>query len=221
VKISPNSSRRNIFIDIETVTLNQEDPKGALSAASGRIACVCLLIDDGETIIEESLADPDEARIITSFWNLVYAGDVFIGHNAFGFDLPFIRQRSWILGIRPSRRIDLRRYYTNDVIDTMETWSNWGATKFVGLDKLGELLTVGTKTAHGSDVANWWAAGDLNRIADYCREDVRLTYRIFCRLMFQNLPERYYSAIGSVVDRCVAQESAADNRLPQPGIGAV
>ncbi len=195
MRITPSCNRRNIFVDIETVTLDVADPKGALSAATGRVVCICLLVDDGQNICEESFVDHDEAMIIRGFWEVVYPGDVFIGHNAFGFDLPFLRQRSWILGIRPSRRIDLRRFYTGDVIDTMETWSNWGATKFIGLDKLGTLLTVGGKTGHGSDVAEWWAAGDLQRIAEYCREDVRLTYRVFCRLMFQPVPERYRSAV--------------------------
>lgn len=182
-------------MDIETVTLDSAESKGALSAATGRVVCVCLLVDDGQTIVEESLVDQDEARIIRGFWEVVYQGDVFIGHNAFGFDLPFLRQRSWVLGIRPSRRIDLRRFYTGDVIDTMETWNNWGATKFIGLDKLGSVLAVGSKTAHGSDVADWWAGGDLQRIAEYCREDVRLTYRVFCKLMFQQIPQRYRSII--------------------------
>ena len=195
MRITPTASRRNIVIDVETIPLDPTDPKGALSAATGKIVCICLLVDDGKTIVEESIADVNEQNILTQFWDLVYAGDVFIGHNILGFDLPFIRQRSWILGIRPSRRIDLRRFYSNDFVDTMEVWSNWGSTKHIGLDKLGTVLAVGGKTAHGSDVSDWWAEGDLARIAAYCREDVRLTYRVFCKLMFQKLPERYLLAV--------------------------
>ncbi len=212
MRITPSCNRRNIFLDIETVTLDPADPKGALSAATGRVVCVCLLVDDGQTILEESFVDHDEATIIRSFWEVVYRGDVFIGHNAFGFDLPFIRQRSWILGIRPSRRIDLRRFYTNDIVDTMEVWSNWGSSKFIGLDKLGTLLTVGGKTGHGADVANWWAADDLQRIAEYCREDVRLTYRVFCKLMFQPIPERYRSATEKTnLEGCNSAPQSSEN----------
>jgi hypothetical protein len=57
------------------------------------------------------------------------------------------------------------------------------------------VLALGGKTAHGSDVSDWWAEGDLARIAAYCREDVRLTYRVFCKLMFQQIPERYRIAV--------------------------
>jgi predicted PolB exonuclease-like 3'-5' exonuclease len=213
MRITPTLQRRNVFLDIETVALDPDDDKGALSAASGRIVCICLMIDDGQTIAEEAMIDQDENLIIRRFWDLVYAGDVFIGHNAFGFDLPFVRQRSWILGIRPSRRVDLRRFYTNDVIDTMETWSNWGATKFIGLDKLGGVLAVGGKTAQGSNVASWWANSDLRRIADYCRDDVRLTYRIFCKLMFQELPERYLAAVNLIPG------PTADNWVSSPEMG--
>jgi len=195
MRITPSASRRNVFLDIETVSLDPNDPKGALSAASGRIVCICLLIDDGHYVVEECLIEPDESKIVTRFWDLVFTGDVFIGHNAFGFDLPLIRQRSWALGVRPSRRVDLRRFYTNDVIDTMETWSNWGTTKHLSLAKLGEVLGIGQKTGHGADVGEWWANDELNRIVEYCRQDVRLTYEVFHKLMFKPLPARYVQAI--------------------------
>jgi hypothetical protein len=97
----------------------------------------------------------------------------------------FLRQRSWILGIKPTRTIDLRKYYSEDVIDTMQLWSNWGFRKFVKLEVLGDALGCGCKTGHGTDVAQWWAARDFASIATYCMEDVRLTYRVFCRLMYQ------------------------------------
>jgi predicted PolB exonuclease-like 3'-5' exonuclease len=192
--ITPTPLRRNAFADIETVALDPSDTKGALSAITGRIVCACLLFDDGKTIQEETHIDRNEESLLRSFWSSIRRTDVFIGHNVFGFDMPFIRQRSWILGVRPSRRVDLRRFYTADIVDSMQLWSNWGATKFVSLDALGAVLGVGVKTGHGDQVAGWWAKDELDRIASYCRDDVRLSYRVFCRLMFQQLPERYVQA---------------------------
>jgi len=194
MRITPTAARRNVFIDIETVSLDPEDSKGALSSLGGRVVCICLLFDDGKKIHEESLIGNDERFLLSSFWSLIGTGDIFIGHNVFGFDLPFIRQRCWILGVRPSRRVDLRRFYTADLLDTMQIWTNWGSSKLVSLDALGSVLGVGTKTGHGEDVAGWWARGEFNRIASYCRDDVRLTYRVFCRLIFQQLPDRYVAA---------------------------
>jgi hypothetical protein len=191
MRIKPSASRRNVVLDIETVTLDPTNAKGALSATTGRIVCIGLLLDDGEQITEQSLCGTDEAELLSSFWATIHAGDVFIGHNILEFDLLFIRQRSWILNVRPSRTIDLKKYYTADLFDTMHLWSNWGAQRHTSLNCLGSALGCGNKTGKGSDVAAWWDAGDLAAISAYCQEDVRLTYKIFCRLMFQPLPARF------------------------------
>jgi DNA polymerase elongation subunit (family B) len=191
MRILPTPTRRNVVLDIETLSLDPTDPKGALSALTGRIVCIGMLFDDGESITEESFTDRDERDLLIRFWEHVEQTDLFIGHNVLNFDLPFIRQRSWILSVRPSRRIDLRRFYSMDLLDTMQIWCNWGATKYPGLDEVGRALGCGGKTGSGLQVAEWWSAGDITAIADYCREDVRLTYKLFCRLMFWPIPDRF------------------------------
>jgi DNA polymerase elongation subunit (family B) len=181
-----NDYKRLVAVDIETISLNPVDPKGALDALSGRIVCIGTLVDDGQQVTERACADQDERKILQDFWEIVRPTDLLIGHNILEFDLPFIRQRCWILGIRPPREVNLRKYYTDEVFDTMQIWSNWG--KKVKLDDLGGALSCGQKTGHGTDVSQWWLAGDLQKIGDYCLEDVRLAYRVFCRLSY--MPER-------------------------------
>jgi predicted PolB exonuclease-like 3'-5' exonuclease len=190
MRIKPTPSRRNVVIDIETVSLDASDPKGALSALTGRIACVCLLIDDGNQMQEVTLIG-EEAGLLHNFWQRVQPSDVFIGYNLLNFDLLFIRQRSWILGVRPSRKIDLKKFYTYDLIDLMQLWTNWGSHKYVGLDQIAEVLGCGTKSADGSRVAEWWQTGKIAQIAEYCMHDVRITYLVFLRLMFQAVPARF------------------------------
>ena len=188
VSLKPNQFRRLVIVDIETVSLNPADPKGALDGLTGRIVCIGLLIDDGERITETALTDQDEGLLLRRFWQILQPGDILVGHNVLEFDLPFIRQRSWILGITPSREIDCRRYYTHDVVDTMAVWTNWGYKKGVKLEDLGVVLGCGQKNGHGTNVGVWWAARDVDSIAKYCLNDVRVTYRVFLRLMY--LPER-------------------------------
>jgi hypothetical protein len=67
----------------------------------------------------------------------------------------------------------------------MQLWTNWGFRKFVKLEVLGQALGCGCKAGHGNSVAQLWAARDLASIAAYCMADVWLTYRVFCRLMYQ------------------------------------
>jgi DNA polymerase elongation subunit (family B) len=177
--------RRTLVLDIETVSINPNLAKGALDALTGRIVCIGMLIDNGTQITELAIAEEDEAQILTKFWATIQPADVIVGHNVHEFDIPFVRQRSWIMNIRPSRNIDLRKFYTVDVWDSMQVWSNWGFRKYVSLDALGAALRCGQKSGHGFDVAQWWATRDLEAIKAYCLEDVRITYRIYCRLTYQ------------------------------------
>lgn len=178
--------RRTVVLDIETVSLDPNLTKGALDALTGRVVCIGLLIDDGARLEEMAIAGEDEAQILTEFWKTVHPTDVLVGHNVVDFDLAFIRQRSWIRGVRPTRVVDLRKYYTVDVRDTLQIWTNWGFKKQgVTLDALGAALECGQKSAHGFDVAQWWATRDLEAIKQYCIGDVRLTYLVYCRLTYQ------------------------------------
>ena len=177
--------RRIVVLDIETVTLDPVNPKGALDALTGRIVCVGLLFDDGKTQVEQALLEEDERDLLVKIWGLLKPTDAIVGHNVLEFDLPFIRQRSWIQNIRPSRAVDLRKFYTVDVIDTMQLWTNWGFKKGVSLDNLAQALGMGQKTGHGTDVAHWWAGREFESIKKYCMEDVRLTHRVYQRLTYQ------------------------------------
>jgi hypothetical protein len=182
--------RRLAVIDIETVSIDPADDRGALDAMSGRIVCIGILFDDGQKIELAPIADLDETALLTRFWQTIRDTDLLIGHNILGFDLMFIRQRSWILGIKPPIAVNIRKYYTDQVVDLMELWTNW-SNKFKGasLENIAWALGCGEKTGHGSDVATMWASGQYAAMMDYCMNDVWLTYRIYCRMHYrQALP---------------------------------
>lgn len=196
--------RRLAVVDIETVALNPADGKGALDALTGRIVCIGLLFDDGQQISEAPIAELDERRLLERFWTSLGEADVLVGHNLLEFDLPFIRQRSWIHGIHPSRQIDLRKYYTADLVDTMQVWNNWAPKKGATLENLATALGCGAKAGHGTDVAQWWASRDLASIVKYCMQDVWVTYRVFCRLKY-------------LTPRAAPAPSADSRAAPEPG----
>jgi hypothetical protein len=182
--IEQSEYRRLAVVDIETVSLNPADAKGALDALTGRIVCIGLLFDDGQKTTEAPVVELDERRLLERFWSSLGEADVLVGHNLLEFDLPFIRQRSWIHGIQPSRQIDLRKYYTADVVDTMQVWNNWAPKKGGTLANLASAFGCGVKSGHGTDVAQWWASRDIASIVKYCMQDVWLAYRVFCRLKY-------------------------------------
>jgi predicted PolB exonuclease-like 3'-5' exonuclease len=191
----PSASRRNVVLNIETVTTNPSDPRGTVSAYARSVVCISMLVDDGTSIIEHSFVSLDEESMLRQFWERVNPKDLFIGQNSLEFDLSLVRQRSWIVGIKPSSDIDLRRFYSHDLIDIMPMWSKWGATLRPGLEGLDNVLGLQGKTARGSKVAEWWALGDLDSIAEYSREDVRLTFQVFLKLTFEALPDRYKRSV--------------------------
>jgi hypothetical protein len=198
--------RRTVVLDIETVSLDAADERGALDAMTGRVVCVAMLIDDGEAVTELIFAGENEQLVLAEFWGAIKANDLVVGHNVLDFDLAFLRQRSWILGIQPSRTFDVRRYYTLDVIDTLQLWTNWtGNKKGVTLGALGSVLGCGGKTGAGANVAEWWAKRDVESIKRYCQDDVRLTYRVFCRLTYQQPKETALEG-----DKVSVEESTAN-----------
>lgn len=184
-QIGDSVQRRTVVVDIETVSLDATDDQGALNALRGCVVCIGVLVDDGIAVTATTFAGEDERGIIGNFWSVLKPNDLLVGHNVLDFDLPFLQQRSWILGIKPSSRLDTRRYYTKDVIDTLQLWTNWtGSKKGVTLDTLGSVLGCGRKTGEGAKVAQWWAERDIERIKKYCLDDARLAYRVYCRLMY-------------------------------------
>lgn len=143
-----SAERRTVVLDIETVALDPSDEKGALDSMTGRVVCVGMLVDDGKAAKEITFAGEDEARIITGFWDALRPGDAVVGHNVLDFDIRFLQQRSWILGIQPSRTLDTRRYYTADVIDTLQLWTNWSGNKKVSRStRWAQLWVVAEKPA--------------------------------------------------------------------------
>ncbi len=189
--LSQSLSRRLVVLDIETVSLNPNNPDGALDAKNGRIACIGLLIDDNTTLQPKVICDQDEKKILEQFWATIAENDLLVGHNVLGFDLLFIRQRSWILGVRPPGEkpnsfLNLRKYYTEQVYDLMEIWTNWSNRfKGCGLGDIAEALGVGAKTGHGSDVAQLWANREYVKLMDYCMNDVWLSYQVYCRMQYR------------------------------------
>jgi len=181
----PSTKHRLVVLDIETLSLDENDDRGALDALRGRVVSIAMLFDDGKHVSTTTLTMHDERKLLELFWSEVTPKDVFGGHCILNFDLPFILQRCWVHGIKPQRKIDLRKFYTADVIDTAEAWSFWGNKKGVSLNALGAALNCGQKSGHGSEVADWWKAGDLAHIGRYCLDDVILTYRVLCALTYR------------------------------------
>jgi hypothetical protein len=164
--------------------------KTALSGARGEICVIGYVIDDQEPITLAIEPEDEEDLIRLFFEDLHFYFDPsnrfkFIGHNILGFDLRFLYQRAMVYGIKPPPCFPINpRPGSEFVYDTMIEWAGWGNR--ISLDRLGLALGLGGKgDFDGSMVYDTVKAGDINRVAEYCKQDVMLTRAIYNRMTFR------------------------------------
>lgn len=144
--------------------------------------------------VEGSFNQPTEKDLLTTLrlWLDYWAGleTALIGHNVLGFDLPKLRLRfavhglrlPWILTPSPDIRVD----------DTMRIFARYfliGDRQFVSLDEMTRRLGVGApKAMSGADVPRLAASDDANdhaRVVQYNADDARMTAAAWQRLTSQ------------------------------------
>lgn len=177
---------------------------GSLAATSGRVLSIAVHvgpIPDVEIAgVQQSQSehvfgiDPDgqeqaEPEALTDFLAMMRTFDPdideIVGHNVIGFDLPFIFQRCVVnnLAVRPF--VNLADFNVRGVYDTMHRW--WlGSKNRVALDDIAWALGIeSSKTGEveGSRVFEFYQAGRLNEIREYNLNDVRVTRKVYERIV--------------------------------------
>jgi predicted PolB exonuclease-like 3'-5' exonuclease len=184
-------------LDIETAPLlaigPEESPedikKLSLSAIDARVVAIALLlVDHFEAKLGIVWSLEDETRMLREFWDEIRTRNVskFVVHNGLSFDLPFLWRRSVIHKVQPTRVLDLKRYKTDAIYDTMTVWGNWEPRSYVSLGSLSAALDLGEKSEDGGSVARIWEERNYSRLSEYCLHDAWLTYGCWCRMNFQN-----------------------------------
>lgn len=180
--------------------------RSAFDGTFSRIVVIGLLVfsDGMEPQASLSWYGENEAEILRQFWRKIgeLRPSLWITHNGLGFDLPFLKKRSVIHQVRPPLDLNLARFRTDPVYDTMAVWSNWDTRGWVKLDVLARALHVPTKSGSGAQVADMWANQDGKDVALYCLQDTYVTYACYCRMTYREVqpPE---AVIGSADCICV------------------
>lgn len=175
--------------------------KTSFDGLYGRIACIAWAFDDGEVVSTESWQTEKQAiaalyATVSGHLEIAYHGGkssgalTVVGHNVAGFDLPFLKHRSIIHGIKPEpsiRRAMLAKPWDESIADTMLMWSS-DRDKRVSMDKLCKALGIpGKGDFDGSMVADTWPV-DPQKVIDYCKDDVIRTRAIYKRMTFAQEP---------------------------------
>src|SRR3989440_8277770 len=177
---------------------------GSLNATSGRVLSIAVHIGpvpgfeiEGLTSnqsehafgIGEDGNEQEEAQALKDFLALMSDFDLecdeIVGHNIIGFDLPFFYQRCLVNNIAARPPINLGEYNVRGVYDTMKGW--WlGSRNRAGLDDIAWALGIeSSKTGEveGSKVFDLYQAGRLAEIREYNLNDVRVTRKVYERLI--------------------------------------
>ena len=177
---------------------------GSLNATSGRILSIAVHLGpvpgfqvEGLTNDQKEYAfgidadgdEQEESQALNDFLRLMSdfdpECDLIVGHNIINFDLPFIFQRCLANNIVVKPFIDLSEFNVHGVYDTMRAW--WlGGRNRVALDDVAWALGIeSSKTAdvEGSRVFELYQAGKLAQIREYNLNDVRVTRKIYERMV--------------------------------------
>tara|TARA_B100000287_G_C20615254_1_gene773758 strand:- start:129 stop:782 length:654 start_codon:yes stop_codon:yes gene_type:complete len=127
-------------------------------------------------------AEPD---ILTRWWGIVskHRGQ-YVHYNGLGFDVPWIIKRSMFHGIRPTSKdfLELRRFQKYPHFDIQQILADWDRFNIISLDLACDFLGVPSPKEGeiaAKDVAQAYADGKIDQIAEYCLRDVESTHQVY------------------------------------------
>lgn len=171
--------------------------RAALSPGTGMVAAIGYKVindDDASNITTLIMLDEQttEVEIIKGFWGLwqtLHTAGVthFVGHNILDFDLPFLVNRSRILGIQTPAFLfsykNNRVYWSERFIDTRVLWllGRKSSDTPSSLDHISKSLGVGGKNGNGAEFGRMLK--EQPQVArEYLFNDIDLTSKVADRL---------------------------------------
>lgn len=149
---------RKIVFDIETRNVFSDVGKNDPTLLD--IALVA--IHDSETGQYSTYLEEELGKL----WPILEHADMLIGYNSDHFDVPL-----------------LNKYYPGDLnkiknLDMLkEIKSSYG--RRMKLDQLAEGTLGMRKSGHGLLTTTWWKKGEIDKIRNYCIDDVKITKELY------------------------------------------
>ena len=170
---NPGMKPRKLGVfDLETQRSAQE-VGGWHRADLMKISCA-VLYDSQEQVYHEYL-EKDVPRFIQRLRQY----DCVVGFNIKRFDYKVLSAYS---------DVDFQALPTLDLLEEIHRQLGYRLSR----DHLAKVTLGSKKSADGLQALRWWKQGKIREIIDYCRQDVRITWEIYCfgkengYLLFQN-----------------------------------
>ena len=168
--------------------------KTSFDGGKGQICCIVVSYAG----ITESIVG-EEGKILTKLNDVINIFDPrgnivdkprtkaevnFIAHNA-KFDLPFLHKRFVVNGIKPQFKCNFNGRHGQHHFCTMEEWAGYNGR--ISQDNLCKILGIESSKdkMDGSQVWPEYQKGNIDKIAEYCADDVRALIEIHKRLTWQ------------------------------------
>lgn len=149
---------RYIVFDIETANAFPSLARGDLS----QLELALVAIYDSETDSYSSYVKEELPKL----WPILERADLLIGFNSDSFDIPL-----------------LNRYYPGDLAQVRSLDLLTEVYKALGrrirLDSLARATLGRGKSGDGLKSVEWWQQGLVDKVREYCIEDVRLTKELY------------------------------------------
>jgi len=154
--------------------------------------------DDGSEFRIKSFASDDEAKLLQDFADLLNTKyfqrkDLRLcAHNGKEFDFPYIARRMIINRIPLPKQLAVygKKPWETPFCDTMELWRFGDYKHYTSLELLTHILGIPSpkQDIDGKDVARvYYEEKDLERIKNYCENDVIAIAQVLLRYMGKDL----------------------------------
>ncbi len=140
----------------------------------------------------KDITNDDERQVLLDFKQLLDTKFdqrrlAFCAHNGKEFDYPYITRRMLINGVKLPYALNHagKKPWEINHIDTMDLWKFGDRKSFTSLELLAALFKIeSSKSDIDGSMVNqvYYQDRDLDKIAQYCKQDIVVTAQVFLRL---------------------------------------
>lgn len=185
--------RDEIVLDIETQNTFQD--VGAYQASLLKISLIGVYFYETDTY--ESFLEEDLPKL----WPRLERSSRIIGYNLFGFDYPC-----------------MQTYYTGDIMKFPTIDLMLEIEKRIGhrvkLDDVAHATLGLGKTGHGLQAVEYWRNGEIDKLRDYCLQDVKVTKDVYEKALTEN-KIFYFNKLGEKQEVTLPIAPAQKQNAPQ------
>ena len=165
----------------------QVEEDAALSAMTGEVLAIGY---DGKSVMIDHAEICEESMMLSRFWemfsNCRSQGRKIVGFSIADFDIPYLYQRSIILGLDVPKDVFYRdRYLCETFVDTRVLWLGSTMQKRGRLDEICKACGIGAKPEgiSGADFARLYRNIETRPVAiDYLANDLAMAKAFAARL---------------------------------------